>query len=55
MQTQIKLSPYDPLKELTLVIARPSSAATGFVLLQKVKEDDPTGGFRIINTGSCGM
>ena len=34
MQTQIKLSPYNPSKELKLVIDDASSIGTGFILVQ---------------------
>ena len=38
MKSQIKLSPYNPKKELTLRIDGASLVGTGFVLLQRVKE-----------------
>ena len=53
MQTQIKLSPYDPTKKLKLVIDGASSIGTGFILIQQLNEDKPEKGCKIINAGSC--
>ena len=38
MQTQIKLSPYDPSKKLKLVINGASSIGTGFILVKLLDE-----------------
>ena len=39
MQTQIKLSPYNPSKKLKLVIDGASSIGTGFILVQLLDEN----------------
>ena len=52
MKDRIKLSPYDSSKELTLILEGASEVGTGYILVQRVKEDDPSCGFLIINTRS---
>ena len=52
MLTQIKLSPYNPEKSLYLIVDGVSKIGTGFCLLQRINETDPTKGFLIINAGS---
>ena len=53
MQTQIKLSPYDPTKKLKLVIDGASSLGTGFILIQHLNDEQPEKGCKIVNAGSC--
>ena len=52
MQTQIKLSPYNPSKKLKLVIDGASSIGTGFLLVQLRDEKVPEKGCDIIHAGS---
>lgn len=52
METQIRLSPYDPSKKLRLVIDGASSAGVGFVLFQWVDEKDPGKGACIVAANS---
>ena len=52
MQTQIKLSPYNPKKRLRLVIDGASSIGTGFMLVQFRDDDKPELGCNIIQAGS---
>ena len=51
MLTQIKLSPYNCEKALYLVIDESSRVGTGYCLLQRIQEDDPTMGFTIVSAG----
>ena len=53
MQTQIKLSPYDPTKKLKLIIDGASSLGTGFILIQHLNDEQPEKGCKIVNAGSC--
>ena len=53
MQTQIKLSPYNPKKKLRLVIDGASSIGTGFMLVQFRNDDKPEMGCNIFQAGSC--
>ena len=52
MQTQIKLSPYNPAKKLKLVIDGASSIGTGFLLVQLLDDKSPEKGCNIIHAGS---
>ena len=52
MQTQIRLSPYDPVKRLRLIIDGASSAGVGYVLFQWVDDSDPGKGACIIAANS---
>ena len=52
MQTQIRLSPYNPSKPLKLVIDGASSIGTGFLLAQMRDEQRPEKGCDIVNAGS---
>ena len=52
MKTQIKLSPYNSSKALYLVIDGSSRVGTGYCLLQRLKEDDPSRGFSIVSAGA---
>ena len=40
MKKQLKLSPYDPKKKLTLIIDRARTAGTGFLFIQYVDDKD---------------
>ena len=53
MQTQVKLSPYDPSKHLCLIIDGTSKVGTGFVLTQFVDEKNPSAGVMIIHCGAA--
>ena len=48
MKTQIKLSPYNEKKALYLVIDGSSRVGTGYCLLQRIQEEDPTKGISIV-------
>ena len=52
MQTQIKLSPYNPKKKLRLVIDGASSIGAGFMLVQFRNDDKREMGCNIIQAGS---
>ena len=52
MQTQIKLSPYNPKKRLRLVIDGTSSIGTDFMLVQFRDDEKPELGCNIIQAGS---
>ena len=52
MRTQIKLSPYNSEKALYLVIDGSSRIGTGYCLLQRIQEEDPTKGFSIVSAGA---
>ena len=49
MVTHIRLSPYDPKKELCLIIDGASSVGVGFVLFQYLDDEKPEKGALIIN------
>ena len=53
MQTQVKLSPYDPSKHLCLIIDGTSKIGTGFVLTQFLEEKNPSAGVMIIHCGAA--
>ena len=52
MKSQIKLSPYNASKALYLVIDGSSRVGTGYCLLQRINEDDPSKGFSIVSAGA---
>jgi hypothetical protein len=52
MQTQIRLSPYNPLKKLKLVIDGASSIGTGFLLVKMRDKKVHEKGCDIIHAGS---
>ena len=52
MRTQIKLSPYNEKKALYLVIDGSSRVGTGYCLLQRIQEEDPSKGFSIVSAGA---
>ena len=53
MQTQIKLSPYNPENKLKMVIDGASSIGTGFLLVQMIDDEKPEKGCNIIHAGSA--
>ena len=52
IRTQIKLSPYNEKKALYLVIDGSSRVGTGYCLLQRIQEEDPSKGFSIVSAGA---
>ena len=52
MVSHIRLSPYDPKKELHLIIDGASSIGVGFVLIQYLDDQHPEKGALIINANS---
>ena len=52
MVSHIRLSPYDPKKELCLIIDGASSIGVGFVLFQYLDDEKPEKGALIINANS---
>ena len=52
MVTQIRLSPYDPEKQLRLIIDGASSLGVGYVLFQYLNDQDPAKGAVIISANS---
>ena len=52
MLTQVKLSPYNSEKALYLVIDGSSRVGTGYCLLQRIQEKDPSKGFSIVSAGA---
>ena len=52
MVSHIRLSPYDPKKELRLIINGASSIGVGFVLYQCLDDQHPEKGALIINANS---
>ena len=52
MKSQFKLSPYNSSKALYLVIDGSSRVGTGYCLLQRISEGDPSKGFTIVSAGA---
>ena len=52
---QIRLSPYDPSKELNILTDRANSAGIGFVLYQNLKDDEPGKNVTIVAANSSGL
>ena len=52
---QIRLSPYDPSKELNILTDGANSAGIGFVLYQNIDDNDPGKNVTIVAANSSGL